>query len=212
LNRLAGDLYACFQRNGDLGHIHEAINLSREALDECLANNERSFFLSVLAYTLKLRFHHLRNLSDIRECISLNRKALSLRPPGHTARQISLNNLAKALESCYVCYGNITEFQEAVHLDEAAYDLSSGYLKTPPQSQDGEEYVDLGMGQLTRTPEPEEGEDQPAKSALSNHEVRALPLNCVAALLMNCHRPSCGQEILSSLAKVAQEKVQSSMR
>jgi tetratricopeptide (TPR) repeat protein len=212
LNRLAGDLYARFQRNGDLSHIYEAVNLSREALVECPADNERSFFLSVLAYTLKLRFYHLRNPSDISECISLNREALSLRPPGHPARQISLNNLAKALEASYVCYGNITEFQEAVHLDEAAYNLSPGYLGTLPQSQHGEEYDDLGTGQLTCTPEPEEVEDQPAKSALSNNQVRALLLNHVAALLMNCHRPGRGQEMLSSLVKVAQGKVQSSMR
>jgi tetratricopeptide (TPR) repeat protein len=213
LNRLAGDLYARFQRNGDLSHIHEAVNLSREALDECPADSERSFFLSVLAYTLKLRFHHLRNPSDIKECISLNREALSLRPPRHPARRISLNNLAKALEASYICYGNITEFQEAVQLDEAAYDVSSGYFGTPPpQSQHGEEYDDLGMCQLTCTPEPEEGEDQPAKSVSSNHQVRALLLNCVAALLMNCHRPGHRQEMLSSLVKAAQEKVQSSMR
>ncbi|KAJ8585931.1 hypothetical protein M405DRAFT_796198 [Rhizopogon salebrosus TDB-379] len=181
------------------------------SLVECSADGERSFFLSVLAYTLKLRFHHLRNPSDISECISLNYEALSLRPPGHPARQISLNNLAKALEASYICYGNITEFQEAIHLDGAAYDLSSGYLGTsPPQSQHGEECEDLGMGQLTCTPELEEGEDQPAKTALSNHQVRVLFLNCIATLLMNCHRPGRGQEMLLSLARAALVKVPSS--
>jgi hypothetical protein len=210
-NRLAGDLYAHFQWNGDIGHIHEVVNLSRKALVEYSADGERSFFLSVLSYTLKLRFHHLRNPSDISECILLNREALSLRPPGHPARQISLNNLAKALEACYVCYINITEFQEAIHLNEAAYHLSSGYLETPsPQSQHGKGCDDLRMGQLTCTPELEEGEDQPPKSALSNHQVRALLLNCIATLLMNCHRPGRGQEMLSSLARAALGKVQSS--
>ncbi|KAJ8581199.1 hypothetical protein M405DRAFT_801461 [Rhizopogon salebrosus TDB-379] len=175
LNRLAGDLYTCFRRSGKVDYIHEAVDLSREALAECPADGRRSFFLSVLSYTLKLRFYRLRYPDDINECISLNREALTLRPPGHPARHTSLNNLAKALKARYIYNGNTTDIEETIHLHRAAYDLCAGCSRSPPPpSQHDEECGDL---ESSCTLEPEQGQLQPGKSTLNSYEVRVLFLH-----------------------------------
>lgn len=178
LNRLAGDLYARFEQSGNIDDINEAVYLSREALTVCSGDSERSFFLSVLAYTLKLRSHDLRYPDDINECISLNRDALSLRPLGHPARQRSLNNLAKALKTRYDQHGAFADLEEAMDLNRTAHDLSSGNPVTPP-SQRSEEYLD--HVQLSCTPEPILEEGQPPLESLPNDhqpDVRALLRLC----------------------------------
>jgi tetratricopeptide (TPR) repeat protein len=174
LNRLAGDLYARFEESGDTDDINEAVRLSREALTECPSDG-RSFFLSVLAYTLKLRFHHLRHPDDINECISLNRNALDLRSPGHPARHRSLNNLARALKARYDQYGDITDFEESLHLARDAHDLRSGNSWTSSPHEHSQEHVDLRQSQPTHPPEPEEGQQRqpPPGSLTSDHKVRA---------------------------------------
>jgi hypothetical protein len=176
LNRLAEVLYTSFRRSGNIDHIQEAVDLSREALAECPARGGRSFFLSVLSDTLELRFHRLRYPNDINECISLNREALTLRPLGHPARHTSLNNLSKALKARYIYNGNTTDIEEAIHLDRAAYDLCAGSSGSPPPpSQHDEECGDLGRSQSSCTLEPEQGRLQPGKSSLNDYQVRALP-------------------------------------
>jgi tetratricopeptide (TPR) repeat protein len=175
LSRLAGDLYARFEESGDTDDINEAVHLSREALTEC-PDDGRSFFLSVLAYTLKLRFHHLRHPDDINECISLNRNALDLRPPGHPARQRSLNNLAKALKARYDQYGDMTDFEESLTLARDAHDLRSGNPWTsPPPHEHSQEHADLRQSQSTHPPEPEVGQQRqpPPELPTSDHQVRA---------------------------------------
>jgi len=178
LNRLAGDLYTRFEQSSNISYINEAVHLSREALAECSGDGERSFFLSVLSYTLKLRFHRFRSLDDINECISLNREALSLRPPGHPGRQKSLNNLARALKARYDQYGNITDSEEAMHLDRVAHDLRSENTRAPPpSSQHSEEYLDIGRGQASCAPETEPDKQRPPLEPLSsNQRVRSLLL------------------------------------
>jgi len=172
LNRLAGDLYTRFEQSGNIDDINEATHLLREALAACDGDGERSFYLSVLSYTLKLRFHRLHHTADINECISLSREALSLHPPGHPARPRSLNNLAKALKARYDQYENAADLKESNDLDKAAHDECSenpGIL----WSQDSDEYIDVG--QLGRTPGPEDGQrpHPSVKSLLNDHQVRA---------------------------------------
>ncbi|OAX32286.1 hypothetical protein K503DRAFT_727157 [Rhizopogon vinicolor AM-OR11-026] len=169
LNRLAGDLYARFEPSGDIDDINEAVHLSCEALALCPSDGERSFFLSVLSYTLKLRFHHLRYADDIHECISLNREALVLRPVGHPAREKTFNNLAKALKARYDQYGDITDLEEAMRLSRAAHDLRSGISG---------EHVDLRRDQST--PEYEDGQRQPLIEApTSDHQIQRRARNVV---------------------------------
>ncbi|OAX32313.1 hypothetical protein K503DRAFT_621951 [Rhizopogon vinicolor AM-OR11-026] len=122
LNRLAGDIYARFNKSGDIAHINEAVQLSREALTLCPADDECSSSLSVLSYYILKRFRHLRYPDDIEECISLNREALALCPPGHPAHGESLKNLAKALKARYDEYQNIADFEEVMQLSRAISD------------------------------------------------------------------------------------------
>jgi hypothetical protein len=173
LDRLAGDLHARFIERGNINDIHEAVNLSREALDVCPAE-ERSFFLSVLSsYTLE-RFHHGGDSRDIDKCISLTREELTLRPLHEPARQASLIQLASALESRYAHKLEITDLEEAKQLRQDARDLFSGNLKTPlPPREHSEEFFDLGRGESTCTQELE-GEQQQSgsKPPLSDDGVR----------------------------------------
>jgi len=215
LSGLSGDLYSRFQHSGNRHDIDDAVHLSRKAMSVCDSDGERSFFLSVLSYILRLRFHHLRSPDDINECISLNRGALSLHPPGHPARQESLNNLTKALKARYDQYGSVTDLEEAVRLDPTAQDLRSRIPGTPPQSQHNENYFGVGYGPLTYTSEPEEEQQlrPPLESQFGDHQVRTLlHLYQKTGLLMRYHRRGHGQEMSSSLAKAVQGKVQSLMR
>ena len=178
LNRLARDLYVLFKETGNIDHLHEAIELSRDAL-ECPADGDRSFLLSVLSHYILKRFHHNGDSPDIEECISLNREALALRPLGHPAHEKSLTYLAKALTARYDLYGNIADFEEARQLERAAHDLLSGHSRTlPPLSGHIEAYFGLERSPLTSTPEPDEEQQRqlPLESLMSDQQVRALTL------------------------------------
>jgi hypothetical protein len=174
LIRLAGDLYARFEHSGNTDDINEAVDLSRETVTECPGGGERSFFLSVLAYTLQLRFNHLRYPHDINECISLNREVLGLQPPGHSARLKSLKSLAKALKARHDQCGSIGDFEEAMQLERGTHVLCSGNFgtSTPPS--------ELEWDQVTCTPE-HEGVHHPLEPLFSDNQVRAVlakPTHC----------------------------------
>ncbi|OAX31696.1 hypothetical protein K503DRAFT_870523 [Rhizopogon vinicolor AM-OR11-026] len=181
LNRLARDLYARFEQSGNIDHINEAVQLSREALTSCPADGERSFYLSILSYYILKRFRHFRYTGDIEECISLNREALALCPPGHSAHERSLKYLAKALKARYDEYGNIVDFQEAMQLSRATHDVGSWNSGTLPHpSEYSGVYLDLERGPLTCTPEPEEEQRQPPlKSLMSDHQTQPRARNIV---------------------------------
>ena len=175
LNRLAGDLYARFEQSENIDDINEAVYLSRIALSVCDDDGERSFFLGVLSYTLRLRFHHLRSPDDINECISLNREALSLRPPGHPGHQRYLNKLINALKVRYDFSGSITDQEEARQLYQATHNLRTMQSSAlPPPSQHSDENLDLGRGRAGHTSGQEEPRQRPIESLSSDQQVRAL--------------------------------------
>jgi len=176
LNKLAADLYTRFQKSGNTEDINEAVDLSREALHACSSGSERSSFLAVLSYTLKLRFQHLRNPDDIEECITLIREALSLRPPGHPGRQRSLINYARALKARYDLYSNPADLEEANDLEkQATQDLRSVNPGSPTSlNRRRSGYPDLGWSPVDVTP-VSEVQQQPQlrlESLLSDYQVR----------------------------------------
>ncbi|KAG1886610.1 hypothetical protein F4604DRAFT_1513009, partial [Suillus subluteus] len=72
LNKLAGDLYARFERDGNKDHFYEAVHLSREALAVCRADDDQlSILPGVLSDTLGHRFNHHGDPSDLYERIAL---------------------------------------------------------------------------------------------------------------------------------------------
>ncbi|KAG2356388.1 hypothetical protein BDR07DRAFT_449865 [Suillus spraguei] len=73
LSKLAGDLYARFERDGNKDHFYEAVHLSREALAICRAHDDQLKVLSgVLSDTLEHRFNHHGDPSDLYERIVLD--------------------------------------------------------------------------------------------------------------------------------------------
>ncbi|KAG2048564.1 hypothetical protein BDR06DRAFT_1024396 [Suillus hirtellus] len=59
-------------------------------------------------------------MSDLDEAIELSRAALLLRPPGHSNRSMSLNNLAGSLQTRFEQRGIMSDLDEAIELNRAA--------------------------------------------------------------------------------------------
>jgi hypothetical protein len=76
LSRLAEDLHARFIQSGNIDHIHEAVDLSREALAVCPADGQRSFFLNVLFYYTFEWLRHRGYSRDIGKCITQNQNII----------------------------------------------------------------------------------------------------------------------------------------
>jgi CHAT domain-containing protein len=62
-------------------------------------------------------------MSDLDESIDLHRAALALRPPGHSSRSDSLNNLAVNLYAMFQERGGMSDLDEAIDLDREALTL-----------------------------------------------------------------------------------------
>lgn len=91
LNKLAGDLYARFERDSNKDHFYEAVHLSREALAVCRADDDQlSILPGVLSDTLGHRFNHHGDPSDLYERIVLDihLEALDLRSSASSQRGI----------------------------------------------------------------------------------------------------------------------------
>lgn len=92
LNKLAGDLYARFERDGNKDHFYEAVHLSREALAVCRADDDQlSILPGILSDTLGHRFNHHGDPSDLYERIALDihLEALDLRSSASSQRGIT---------------------------------------------------------------------------------------------------------------------------
>ncbi|KAG2062617.1 hypothetical protein BDR04DRAFT_956399, partial [Suillus decipiens] len=57
---------------------------------------------------------------DLDESIELHRDALLLRPPGHSLRSYSLNNLAVSLRARFIERGVPSDLDESIELHRAA--------------------------------------------------------------------------------------------
>ncbi|KAG1751330.1 TPR-like protein [Suillus paluster] len=152
LNNLANSLRNRLLQQGVLSDLDEAIELNRVALmlrppDHSL----RSASLDFLAITLEERFQQQGILSDLEEAISLYRTALALpfdadsrsggvlsdldeaielhraalvlRPPGHSHRPNSLNNLADGLVNRFRQRSVLSDLNETIELNRAALAL-----------------------------------------------------------------------------------------
>ncbi|KAG2129172.1 uncharacterized protein EDB93DRAFT_140810 [Suillus bovinus] len=92
LDKLAGDLYARFERDGNKDHFYEAIYLSREALAVCRADEDQlSALPGILSDTLGHRFNHHGDPSDLYERIALDThlEAVDLRSSASSRRGIT---------------------------------------------------------------------------------------------------------------------------
>ncbi|KAG0698782.1 CHAT domain-containing protein [Suillus ampliporus] len=115
LNNLGISLQGRFQQRGVLSDLDEAIELHRTALLHPYDNSDRS--------SLGRRFQQRGALSDLDEAIELHRAALELRPPGHSSRTSSLNNLAINLRDRFQQRGTPSDLDEAIELHRAALEL-----------------------------------------------------------------------------------------
>ena len=86
-------------------------------------HRERALAWIILANTLHIRYKQLGGIDDLNEAIVLARDALSLCPPGHPARSMSLSNLADHLSSRYDKLGGIDDTNEAIVLTQEALSL-----------------------------------------------------------------------------------------
>ncbi|KAJ8583404.1 kinase-like protein [Rhizopogon salebrosus TDB-379] len=165
LNRLAGDLHARFTQSCNIDHIHEAVDLSREALDICPDDGQRGFFFDVLSYYTFEWFRHRGYSRD--ECISLNRGG-ALRTHDRPDRRITpLNTLPDALITRYNHYNNIDHKGANQFHQEARDPRSNGLSTSLPPSRHSEERHYAGRGQPTRI------HQQPSlNSSLSNRRIR----------------------------------------
>jgi hypothetical protein len=178
LNRLAGDLHARFTQSCNIDHIHEAVDLSREALDICPDDGQRGFFFDVLSYYTFEWFRHRGYSRD--ECISLNRGGALRTHDRPDRRMTPLNTLPDALITRCNHYNN-TDHRGANKFHREARDPRSNGLSTSlPPSRHSEERHYAGRGQPTRI------HQQPSlNSSLSNRRVRGLnhiPAECTDKL------------------------------
>ncbi len=72
--------------------------------------------------------HHLTavtrsDLDDLERSIDLDQEALSLRPPGHPERGISLYSLSIAFAQCHQLTSSLADLDRCVALDEELLEL-----------------------------------------------------------------------------------------
>ena len=83
----------------------------------------RIVWLTLRILKLNARYDVFGEIDDLNETVVLSREILSLCPPGHPARAMSLNYLADCLSSRYDVLGGIDELNEAIVLDREALSL-----------------------------------------------------------------------------------------
>ncbi|KAG2065378.1 TPR-like protein, partial [Suillus decipiens] len=115
LNTLALSLHARFEHQGKPNDLDEAISLYEEVL-QSVGYKFHDFSLDNLGGSLITCFKKRGNIDDITRAISLFRKALTLRPPGHPDRETTLNNLALALQARYDKLDVSEDLNEAIDL------------------------------------------------------------------------------------------------
>ncbi|KAH8105067.1 TPR-like protein [Phellopilus nigrolimitatus] len=79
--------------------------------------------LDFLANALFTRFEQAGRMDDLEVSISLYRGALSLRPPGHPLRPLSLNELAHAVWTRFEQAGRMKDLEESIVLRRDALEL-----------------------------------------------------------------------------------------
>ncbi|RXW15370.1 hypothetical protein EST38_g10484 [Candolleomyces aberdarensis] len=121
---LASALCSCYNKNGNIDFLNEAISHHREALGLRPAPHpNRCESLTGLANALGNLYASNGDIKPLTEAISLHREALTLCPEPHPHRPASLNNLATSLDTLFECYGDIDALQEAVSLYREALPL-----------------------------------------------------------------------------------------
>ncbi|KAI9570918.1 CHAT domain-containing protein [Boletus coccyginus] len=124
LHSRAESLVAEFKQGWGRGHIEEAIDLDREALQLCPTGHPKRYVsLTYLARHLLDRYNRFGATGDFEEAIILQRGALDLCPQGHSERPMSLNNLAICLSTRYGQLGGMEDLDEAIVLDQEALKL-----------------------------------------------------------------------------------------
>ncbi|KAH8105760.1 TPR-like protein [Phellopilus nigrolimitatus] len=95
----------------------------RNMLDRLPPGDPSRTKLDDLAMALFIRFRKAGRMDDLEVSISLYRRALELRPPGHPLRSMSLSNFAIALSTRFAQTGRMEDLEESIALDRDALKL-----------------------------------------------------------------------------------------
>ncbi|KAI6006552.1 hypothetical protein F5J12DRAFT_913103 [Pisolithus orientalis] len=110
----------------EIDDLNEAIDLHRAALKLRPVESvwyHRSRSLNNLACCLSDRYDEQGAVKDLERAITLGRRALGLRPPGHPLRGVTLHDLAAYLNSRFDEQAAIGCLEEAISLSRAALEL-----------------------------------------------------------------------------------------
>jgi tetratricopeptide (TPR) repeat protein len=134
LSQLAGYLAERYDRDGELADREAAITLSRQARESDRRDEEPGVD-TALAGVLHDRFAAEGSLDDLDEAVARCREALARQLPGAPTYPAILNNLAIALQDCYVYRDDGSLLDEAIALHERAV------AACPPGSPDRAGYL-----------------------------------------------------------------------
>jgi tetratricopeptide (TPR) repeat protein len=124
---LASALSIKFEQNGDVGALHEAVVLLREAVDLSSASSTGGQTLGELGNALAALYREIGGIERLSEVIQCHRQVLELRPPGHSLRILSLNNLSTCLRLRQEYSNDRQTMKEIFLLEMEALEL------TPPE-------------------------------------------------------------------------------
>ena len=113
--------------------------------------------LSNLSHYLSTRYKQLKMMGDLNEAIVVARGALSLRPPGHPDRLLTLNNISYNLSTRYKQLGAMEDLSEAIVLARDALVLSP--RDHPDRSTILVNLVDYTRTRSTRSSQPKDKEE-----------------------------------------------------
>lgn len=117
LKRSAGVVRASsFEEKNDIGDLEECIECARRVLEPSqnptLAS--RDDCLELFGLVLRKRWESTFDKQDLNDAIHSHRKALALRPPGHTDPHDSLHNLTTLILARFQRVGTIQDLHEAI--------------------------------------------------------------------------------------------------
>ncbi|EEU35066.1 uncharacterized protein NECHADRAFT_44795 [Fusarium vanettenii 77-13-4] len=122
-----GQLY---QFDGDVAHIDQSIDITRDALQSAVLDDiYRAEAQGNLALHLVDRFDITRQQSDIEEAIKLTRGTLKVVPEDDPDRDSWLGNLGKQLSRKYLYTSDVSALEEAISFSRQSVDaVSDGSL------------------------------------------------------------------------------------
>jgi len=134
--RLVDNLRMTALTSGDFSFllsVTEAISVQRRAV-QLTPNGHADMpgWLSNLGVSLKCRFEHTDDVSDVSEAISFQQRAVQLTPNGHTDMPSFLSNLGISLHYRFRHTGDISDLSEAISVQQQAVQLTpNGHADMP---------------------------------------------------------------------------------